>query len=122
MAITSFTSTYFSPLLINAELRHLRDPNDPAGSALRDNEDFTVRVAVGANEVKAVYVIDEQKMEVVLRIPSEYPLVAVDIINDRKVGVSEEQWRSWKYNLTAVITQHVRSLLCSPVFTKLILA
>ena len=48
MAVASFTSRHFSPVLIAHELAHLRDPNDPAGKALRDNEDFTVKVTSGS--------------------------------------------------------------------------
>lgn len=117
MAVSSFTSRHFSPVLIARELAHLRDPNDPAGKALRDNEDFTVKVAVGANEVKAVYVVDEQNMEIGIRLPSEFPLQGVEVKDVRKVGVTDAQWRAWLLAVQQVVTAQVR-LFVFPSFWR----
>lgn len=110
MAVASFTSRHFSPVLIAAELAHLRDPSDPAGKALRDNEDFTVKVTTGANEVKAVFIIDEQAMEIGIRLPAEFPLQGVEVKDVRKVGVTDAQWRAWLLAVQQVITTQVRLL------------
>ncbi|KAK4699559.1 E3 ubiquitin-protein ligase listerin, partial [Phenoliferia sp. Uapishka_3] len=104
MAFSTFTSRHFSPVLIAHELAHLRDPNDPAGKALRDNEDFTVKVAAGANEVKAVFIIDEQTMEIGIRLPAEFPLQGVEVKDVKKVGVTDAQWRAWLLAVQQVIT------------------
>lgn len=104
IAVSSFTSKHFSPVLIAAELAHLRDPNDPAGQALRDNEDFVVKVAAGANEIKATFAIDEESMELGIRLPSEFPLQQVEIKDVRKVGVTDSQWRAWLLAVQQVIT------------------
>ncbi|KAM0792628.1 hypothetical protein ACM66B_005288 [Microbotryomycetes sp. NB124-2] len=104
MAFATFTSRHFSPVLIAAELAHLRDPSDPAGQALRDNDDFTVKVAAGANEVKAVFVVDEESMEIGIRLPAEFPLQQVEVKDVRKVGVNDAQWRAWLLGIQQVIT------------------
>ncbi|KAL8278772.1 hypothetical protein RQP46_008841 [Phenoliferia psychrophenolica] len=106
MAVSTFTSRHFSPVLIAAELAHLRDPNDPAGKSLRDNPDFTVKVAAGANEVKAVFVVDEQTMEIGVRLPNEFPLLLVEVKDVRKVGVNDKQWRAWILAVQQVIITH----------------
>lgn len=118
MAISSFTSRYFSPVLIAHELAHLKDPDDPIGKSLRDNPDFTVKVAVGANEVKAIYVVDEQNMEIGIRLPSEFPLVGVEVKDVRKVGVTDAQWRAWLLAVQQVVSAQVRrsSLSSFPCF------
>ena len=108
MAVSSFTSRHFSPVLIAAELAHLRDPDDPAGKALRDNEDFTVKVAMAVNEVKAVFVVDEQAMEIGIKLPNEFPLLQVEVKDVRKVGVHDRQWRAWILGVQQVITIQVR--------------
>lgn len=108
MAVATFTSRHFSPVLIASELAHLRDPNDPAGKALRDNEDFTVKVATGANEVRAVFVVDEQNMEIGIRIPSEFPLAGIEVRDTKKIGVSDAQWRAWLLAVQQVVTTQVR--------------
>lgn len=114
MAVSSFTSKHYSPVLIAHELAHLRDPNDPAGKALRDNEDFTVKVAAGANEVKAVFIIDEQSMEIGIRLPPDFPLAGVEVKDVRKVGVQDAQWRAWLLAVQQVITTQVRLLPILP--------
>ena len=106
-AFSLFTSKHFSPLLIANELAHLRDPSSPAAQALRDNDDFTVKVAAGANEVKVVFVVDEESMEIGVRVPNEFPLVGVEVRDVRRVGVSEKQWRAWLLSVQQVITNQV---------------
>lgn len=107
-AVFTFTSRHFSPVLIAQELAHLRDPNDPAGKTLRDNDDFTVKVAVGANEVKAIYVVDDESMEILIRIPNEFPLAAIEVKEVRKIGVTDGQWKAWMIAVQQVVTFQVR--------------
>ena len=104
LAISAFTSKHLSPVLIANELAHLRDPNDPTAQALSDNADFVVKVAGGANEVKAQFTVDEQTMEIGIRLPSDYPLAAVEVKDVRKVGVTEAQWRAWLLAVQQVVT------------------
>ena len=113
MAVSTFTSRHFSPVLISSELSHLRDPLSSSSKSLRDNEDFTVKVAVGANEVKAVFVVDEQSMEIVIRIPSEFPLAGIEVREGKKIGVSDAQWRAWLLAVQQVVTTQVRHFLLS---------
>ncbi|SCV69490.1 BQ2448_2510 [Microbotryum intermedium] len=104
IAVANLTSRHFSPVLIAHELAHLRDPNDPAGKALRDNDDFTVKVAAAANEVKAVFVVDEESMEIGVRMPADFPLQQVEVKDVRRVGVTDSQWRAWLLSVQQVIT------------------
>lgn len=96
-AVITFTTRHFSPVLIAGELAHLRDPEDPAGRELRDNDDFTVKVAAGGNEVKAMYVVDDETMEIVVRLPNEFPLASIEVKEVRKIGVTDGQWRAWMF-------------------------
>ncbi|GAA5904173.1 ubiquitin-protein ligase RKR1 [Sporobolomyces salmoneus] len=102
--IQSFTSRNFSPLLIAAELSSLRDPASDTGKQLRDNDDFAVKVAAGANEVKCTFVVDEETMEIGIKVPSEFPLVGVEVKDVRKVGVTDKQWRAWLLAMQQVIS------------------
>lgn len=104
LAIAGFTVKHISPVLIANELAHLRDPDDPSAASLRDNEDFSVKVAQGANEVKATFVVDEQAMEISIRLPNEYPLAPVEVKDGRKVGVTDAQWRAWLLAVQQVIS------------------
>ena len=102
--VAAFTIKHFSPILIVGELAHLRNGGD---ERLRD-ENMTVKIATGANEIKAVYVVDEQAMEIAIRLPPEYPLHGVEIRDVRKVGIPEAKWRAWILAMQQVITMQVR--------------
>ncbi|GAA5853357.1 hypothetical protein JCM5353_007763 [Sporobolomyces roseus] len=102
--IQGFTSRNFSPLLIASELWSLRDPASETGKQLRDNDDFTVKVAAGANEVKCVFIVDEEAMEIGVKVPNEFPLVGVEVKDVRKVGVTDKQWRAWLLAMQQVIS------------------
>lgn len=105
--IQGFTSRNFSPLLIASELWSLRDPASETGKQLRDNDDFTVKVAAGANEVKCVFIVDEEAMEIGVKVPNEFPLVGVEVKDVRKVGVTDKQWRAWLLAMQQVISTQV---------------
>lgn len=112
-AVHAYTSRHFSPLLIADELSALRDPSSSIGQQLRDNDDFTVKVAANASEVKVVFVVDEESMEIGIKVPNEFPLAAVEVREVRKVGVTDKQWRAWLLAMQQVITSQVRPLLLS---------
>ncbi|GAA5851231.1 hypothetical protein JCM9279_007491 [Rhodotorula babjevae] len=103
-AVHAYTSKHFSPLLISDELSALRDPSSSVGQQLRDNDDFTVKVAANASEVKVVFVVDEESMEIGIKVPNEFPLAAVEVREVRKVGVTDKQWRAWLLAMQQVIT------------------
>lgn len=119
-AVQSFTSRHFSPLLVSDELAALRDPSSPVGQQLRDNDDFTVKVAQNASEVKVVFVVDEEQLEIGIKVPSEFPLAGVEVSERRRVGVSDKQFRAWLLGMNQTITAQVRpasrfAVLCRAV-------
>ncbi|GAA5944519.1 ubiquitin-protein ligase RKR1 [Sporobolomyces koalae] len=116
--IQSFTSRNFSPLLIASELFSLRDPSSETGKQLRDNDDFTVKVAAGANEVKCVFVVDEESMEIGIKVPSEFPLIGVEVKDVRKVGVTDKQWRAWLLAMQQVISTQSAAIADALVLFK----
>jgi len=69
IAVTSYTSRHFSPILVKTELDRVKGPE---GAELND-EHMTVKVASTANEVTASYSIDEHQIEMTLKIPSTGP-------------------------------------------------
>ena len=105
MAVQTITGRYFSPLLVAKELERVRDPSNM--STLKD-EALSIRVSSTANEVKAIYTVDEQTMEIVIRIPPEYPLQSIEVVDIKKVGVAEAQWRAWLLAAQQTVTTQVR--------------
>lgn len=104
-AIASLTSRYFSSVIIGQELKPLIKPQPKKKDPLAE-EGLTVKVALNVNEVKATYVIDEQPMELTIRLPSDYPLSQVEL-NLKRVAVSDATYRAWLLGVQQVVTSGV---------------
>jgi hypothetical protein len=102
MAVAAFTAKHFSPLLIAREMSFV------AAGNLSD-DDMSVKITSLGNEVKAVYTVDEVPLELSIRLPTEFPLVAIEVKDSRKVGVTEAQWRGWVLAVQQTIMAQVRA-------------
>lgn len=76
-----------------------------------EDEQTSVKVNTMANEVKVVYVVDEESMEILVKIPVQYPLQPVEVLDIRKVGVPEAMWRAWLLSIQHTIATQVRTHL-----------
>ena len=108
-AITGITSQCFSPLIIQAELAHLRSPE---GMAELTGEGLSVKVIGGSStsgggEVVASYAVDEHQLEIRLRIPGDWPLHKIEVRDEKLVGVDEKRWRAWVLAVQQTIWVHV---------------
>ncbi|KAF8828303.1 hypothetical protein HHX47_DHR4000608 [Lentinula edodes] len=108
--IASYTQSYFSPVLIRAELEHVKGPEAQSELVSESDENqLTVKVASGAvNEVTASYLVDEQQLEIRLRIPGDWPLHRIEIRDTKKVGVDDNRWRAWILGVQQTIWAQVR--------------
>ncbi|KAJ7074942.1 hypothetical protein B0H15DRAFT_1027322 [Mycena belliarum] len=91
-SIATYTSLHFSPVIIMAELAHVKSPE--ATAELVD-ENLTIKVAAAVNEVIASYLVDEHQLEIRLKIPSDWPLHKIEVKDVQRVGVDETRWRAW---------------------------
>ena len=103
--VTTYTSTYFSPVLIRSELEHVR--SHATTDSLAD-ENMSVKVASAVNEVAAAYSVDEHQLEIRLRIPGDWPLHKIEVRDVKRVGVDENRWRAWVLGVQQTIWAHVR--------------
>ncbi|KAG8853750.1 hypothetical protein FRB96_008004 [Tulasnella sp. 330] len=94
--LTSYTIHYFSPIISAQELAPLRIPE--AIQELSD-EQVKIKVASAANEVTAIYSVDDQPMEILVKLPADFPLHAIEVRGVRKLGVPETKWRAWLFNV-----------------------
>lgn len=110
-AIATFTSSHFSPVLIASELVHVKPASRAAaataGDEVLNDETFAVKVALAVNEVTASFTVDDQQMEIAIKLPTGYPLKTVDVRPIRRVGVPEKVWRRWLFAVQQVVTSHV---------------
>jgi hypothetical protein len=104
MSFMSAVTKHFSPILISNEFAVLKAPG--AISELED-DNLTIKVVSGAPEVNARYIIDEQPMEISIRLPAEFPLKSVEVKDLGRVGVTENKWRGWIFNLQQMIMSRV---------------
>lgn len=100
-AIATIISRHFSPALIDSELSVLKPPG--ALNDLEEDDVMSIKVPTGAPEISAKYVIDEQPLEIAIRLPSDFPLKAVEVKEVSRFGVTEPKWRGWLLNIQQMI-------------------
>lgn len=103
--MTTYTSQYFSPIIIDVELAHVRGP---AGQELAD-DNMTIKVAAAVNEVLASYLVDGHQLEIKLKIPPDWPLHKVEVRDLKRVGVDNDRWRAWILAVQQMIWSSVRT-------------
>lgn len=106
-AITTYTSQYFSPVIIQAEFAHLKAPDILADLT---DESMTVKIAQVVNEVIATYLVDEQQLEIKLKIPTDWPLHRIEVKESKHAGVDDNRWRAWVFNVQQIIWSQVRPI------------
>jgi E3 ubiquitin-protein ligase listerin len=103
--VTTYTSAHFSPVIIRAELEHVRAHSASTGSNTSSivDENMSVKVAQAINEVVAAYSVDEHQLEIKLKIPEEWPLHKVEVKVVKMVGVDEKRSRAWMLGVEQTI-------------------
>ncbi|XP_037079866.1 LOW QUALITY PROTEIN: E3 ubiquitin-protein ligase listerin-like [Pollicipes pollicipes] len=105
LRVERLTADHVSPLLLAEEFGRLQ-----AADKAIDN--MTVRARPSVREVSAVYAMEEVSTELVVKLPTDYPLghVVADAAG-RRVGVAAGQWRMWMLQLTTFLTHQNGSVL-----------
>lgn len=90
--VERFSVRYVSPILISKMLAEV----DIQKTKLTErDENLTIKVNKVTNEIRSVYIIDEQTMEMVVKIPETFPLSNVIVEGPVRLGVKETQWKAW---------------------------
>ncbi|KAG0369899.1 hypothetical protein BC939DRAFT_460957 [Gamsiella multidivaricata] len=123
IAVESLTEKYFSPLLITRELNSLvkaqqaskQGGQAAAAAALSgvsdDLNELQIKTSKATSEVTASFQIDEATMEIVIRLPANFPLRQVEVEGLQRVGVKEARWRAWLLAVAGVIAAQNGSLI-----------
>ncbi|KII91341.1 hypothetical protein PLICRDRAFT_38089 [Plicaturopsis crispa FD-325 SS-3] len=91
LTVGTYTSQHFSPLIIRTELANVKSPEAMAELA---DENLTIKIN-SLNEIIASYLVDEQQLEIALKMPSDWPLRYIEVLDLKKVGVTDDLWRAW---------------------------
>ena len=101
--VEKFTSTKVAPSLWQEEV----DRINSVSANTFDN--MTIKVRSSVREVVAIYTLgddgSEGSMELVIQLPANFPLGAVQVESGKRVGVTTSQWRTWMLQLTTFL-QH----------------
>jgi E3 ubiquitin-protein ligase listerin len=103
-AVMSYTSKHFSPILVKMELDRMKGPE---AAELLDDEHMAIKVATAVNEVTASYTIDEQQIEVTLKIPADWPLHAIEVKDSEKSAIKKDKWRTWVLGIQQITWSQV---------------
>lgn len=79
-----------------------------------------VKARSAAREVIATYSVDDIFIELIIQLPTNYPLGSITVESGKRVGVAVQQWRNWMLQLSTYLTHQV-SLEKAPSFENLVL-
>lgn len=104
IAVESWTTKFFSPLIILDTLDEVQNWADNQEPPAMDEQELVVKVARAAREVTASYEVDEDQAAIAIKIPQSYPIEGVSVTGLHRVAVSEKKWQSWIMTTQGVIT------------------
>lgn len=103
MSVESWTEKYISPLILDTTLDEVQTWSD-AQTATDDDKELLIKISRKSREIYAGYEVDDMTAQIVIRLPSIYPLSPVSVDSVNRVAVSEKKWQSWLMITKGVIT------------------
>ena len=100
LAVESWTEKHISPLITASELSTI---SAWAPSQATADAPLTVKVSPSIREITASIPVDEQLMQIAIRLPPTYPLARASVEGVHRVGVDEKRWRSWLITTQGVV-------------------
>jgi len=97
VAITKYITEQVTPSLLSREVAAIRTRSAEGGDELK------VSSSHGGREIAATYTQDEIQIVMVLKLPSSYPLRAVEVECASKLGVGEALWRKWLLQMKTLL-------------------
>jgi hypothetical protein len=115
LLIEKHVAATVTPLLLQQEIRciALARSAEGGGEAGEDDEEreLSVRGSRVSREVTASYRRDECTLEMVIRLPPNYPLRMVEVECTNRVGVTEKRWRLWVLQILQLLSSQDGSVL-----------
>ncbi|KAM6314161.1 E3 ubiquitin-protein ligase listerin isoform 2-T2 [Podargus strigoides] len=108
--VDKFTSKYVSSVLSSQEISSVQTSTQLFNG-------MTVKARSAAREVIATYSIDDIFIELIIQLPSNYPLGSITVESGKRVGVAVQQWRNWMLQLSTYLT-HQSFMVPTILFPK----
>ncbi|OXB79770.1 UNVERIFIED_CONTAM: hypothetical protein H355_013755, partial [Colinus virginianus] len=102
--VDKFTSKYVSSVLSSQEISSVQ-------SSTQLFNGMTVKARSAAREVIATYSVDDIFIELIIQLPSNYPLGSITVESGKRVGVAVQQWRNWMLQLSTYLTHQNGSIM-----------
>ncbi|KNC75225.1 hypothetical protein SARC_12247 [Sphaeroforma arctica JP610] len=100
--VDRYSQTVVSPMLIAQEI-------SAAANASSSHLDLTLKASTVTKEVTAYYNLDEIALEVVIRLPANYPLGMVSVDSPSDMGI--KSYRRWMLQMTTFLSSQNGSIL-----------
>ncbi|KAL8864521.1 MAG: hypothetical protein Q9174_007323, partial [Haloplaca sp. 1 TL-2023] len=101
ISVEEWTTKYISPFIISTELATVSSWAPSVAAEIE--HPITVKTSTSTREITASIPIDEQTMSLAITLPPSYPLARATVSGLHRVGVREQQWRSWIITSQGVI-------------------
>ncbi|KAF3935954.1 hypothetical protein ABW19_dt0203801 [Dactylella cylindrospora] len=98
--VEPFTDKFISPLLVDLEFKEVEKWLETSDKRL---EGLSIKISRNVREITVTYEVDETTMEMMVKLPTSFPLQLVEVKGVRRVAVSERQWKTWLLACQAVI-------------------
>ncbi|POI35437.1 hypothetical protein CIB84_000811, partial [Bambusicola thoracicus] len=95
--VDKFTSKYVSSVLSSQEISSVQTSTQLFNG-------MTVKARSATREVIATYSVDDIFIELIIQLPSNYPLGSITVESGKRVGVAVQQWRNWMLQLSTYLT------------------
>ncbi len=124
--VDKYTTRYVSPVLLEEEIRQINrsSASNQLNSILNsiekinlnlmdDENESTIKIKgmLSTREVVSMYSMKDLNMELVIKLPHNYPLGIVEVSSIKRLGVSESEWRNWLLQLTTYLTHQNGSII-----------
>ena len=124
--VDKYTAKYVSPVLLEEEIRQINRSSSESSttqilsgiqsinlSSLSDDSESSIKIKgmLSTREVVSMYSMKDLNMELVIKLPVNYPLGIVQVSSIKRLGVSENQWRNWLLQLTTFLTHQNGSII-----------
>ncbi|XP_006862571.1 PREDICTED: E3 ubiquitin-protein ligase listerin [Chrysochloris asiatica] len=102
--VDRFTSKYVSSVLSFQEISSVQTSTQLFNG-------MTVKARATTREVMATYTIEDIVIELIIQLPSNYPLGSITVESGKRVGVAMQQWRNWMLQLSTYLTHQNGSIM-----------
>ncbi|XP_040836624.1 E3 ubiquitin-protein ligase listerin isoform X1 [Ochotona curzoniae] len=102
--VDRFTSKYVSNVLSFQEISSVQTSTQLLNG-------MAVKARATTREVMATYSIEDIVIELIIQLPSNYPLGSITVESGKRVGVAVQQWRNWMLQLSTYLTHQNGSIM-----------